>query len=40
VPLAQYYPEYTGGEDANEGVEFILGRFIELNRSGLTIYAQ
>ena len=27
VPLAQYYPEYTGGTDADEGSEYILRRF-------------
>ncbi|KAF8463774.1 G-protein alpha subunit [Russula ochroleuca] len=38
VPLVQYYPEYTGGADANEGSRYILWRFMQLNRSRLNIH--
>jgi hypothetical protein len=40
VPLAQYFPEYTGGTDANQGVEYILLRFIQLNRAPKNVHAQ
>jgi len=30
VPLNEYFPEYTGGMDADKGAEYILSRFQEL----------
>jgi len=38
VPLNQYFPEYTGGTDADKGAEFILTRFAALNNLGLSIF--
>jgi len=38
VPLNQYFPEYTGGTDADKGAEFILSRFAALNNLGLSIF--
>ena len=40
MPLNDYFPEYTGGTDANEGVKYILSRFLKLNHSYLQVYAQ
>ncbi|GAA5930111.1 hypothetical protein JCM1841_002315 [Sporobolomyces salmonicolor] len=38
VPLARYFPEYTGGPDVNKGAKYILWRFTQLNRARLSIY--
>ncbi|KAH9067976.1 G-protein alpha subunit [Lactarius deliciosus] len=38
VPLDKYFPEYTGGIDANKGAKYILGRFMQANRARLSVY--
>ncbi|KAH9970776.1 G-protein alpha subunit-domain-containing protein [Russula compacta] len=38
VPLANYFPEYTGGPDVNKGSKFILGLFAQANRGRLTVF--
>ncbi|KAH9970774.1 G-protein alpha subunit [Russula compacta] len=38
VPLAKYFPGYTGGTDVNKGVEYIRRRFMQANRAQLNIY--
>ena len=40
VPLNDYFPEYTGGTDADEGARCILTRFRELNHFPLQVYSQ
>jgi len=40
VPLNDYFPEYTGGTDADEGARCILTRFRELNYFPLQVYSQ
>lgn len=40
VPLAHYFPEYTGGNDVNKAAKYILWRFTQLNRARLSIYPQ
>ena len=40
VPLVEYFPEYTGGTDADEGARCILLRFLEVNRARLRVYSQ
>ena len=40
IPLEQYFEEYTGGPDADEATEYIMLRFVQANRAGLTVYAQ
>jgi len=39
VPLNNYFPEYTGGTDADEGARCILTRFRELNHFPLRVYS-
>ncbi|KAH9061752.1 G-protein alpha subunit [Lactarius deliciosus] len=38
VPLEDYFPEYTGGTDANKGAKYILWRFMQTNRARLDVY--
>ncbi|KAH9970775.1 G-protein alpha subunit [Russula compacta] len=38
APLVEYFPEYTGGTDVNEGAEYILWRFIRSNHAQLNVY--
>lgn len=38
VPLENYFPDYTGGQDINKAAKYILWRFIQLNRANLSIY--
>ncbi|KAH9036674.1 G-protein alpha subunit [Lactarius hengduanensis] len=38
VPLEDYFPEYTGGTDANKGAKYILWRFMQANRARLNVY--
>ena len=38
VPLNTYFPEYTGGTDANKGANYILLQFVQLNRRPLSLY--
>lgn len=37
-PLADYFPEYTGGNDVNKAAKYILWRFTLANRAKLNIY--
>jgi len=39
VPLNDYFPEYTGGTDADDGARCILTRFRELNHFPLQVYS-
>ncbi|KAH9170056.1 G-protein alpha subunit [Lactarius sanguifluus] len=38
VPLQNYFPEYTGGNDVNKGAKYILWRFMQANRARLNVY--
>ncbi|EDO18389.1 hypothetical protein Kpol_1013p63 [Vanderwaltozyma polyspora DSM 70294] len=38
VPLENYFPDYTGGQDINKAAKYILWRFVQLNRANLNIY--
>ncbi|KAI0267852.1 G-protein alpha subunit [Gloeopeniophorella convolvens] len=38
VSLNNFFPEYTGGSDANKGVKYILWRFMQANRARLNVY--
>ncbi|WFD21013.1 Guanine nucleotide-binding protein alpha-2 subunit [Malassezia caprae] len=37
-PLADYFPDYKGGDDVNKAAKYILWRFTSLNRAKLQIY--
>ncbi|PFH48897.1 hypothetical protein AMATHDRAFT_76484 [Amanita thiersii Skay4041] len=37
-PLERYFPEYTGGKDVNKAAKYILWRFMQVNRSRLSVY--
>ncbi|EMG50412.1 Guanine nucleotide-binding protein alpha-2 subunit [Candida maltosa Xu316] len=37
-PLENHFPDYTGGNNINKAAKYILWRFNQVNRSGLTIY--
>ncbi|KAH9966194.1 G-protein alpha subunit-domain-containing protein [Lactifluus volemus] len=39
VPLDKYFPDYTGGADADTESEFIRSRFLQLNRARLRLYS-
>ncbi|KAI9453289.1 small G-protein GPA3 [Russula earlei] len=39
VPLVEYFPEYMGGTDADEGARCIRVRFLEVNRARLPVYS-
>ncbi|KAF7333942.1 Heterotrimeric G-protein alpha subunit [Mycena sanguinolenta] len=38
IPLARYFPEYTGGSDVNKAAKYILWRFMQENRARLSVY--
>ncbi|KAI9431921.1 heterotrimeric G protein alpha subunit A [Lactarius indigo] len=38
VPLKDYFPEFTGGTDANKAAKYILWRFMRANRARLNVY--
>ncbi|KAH8923340.1 guanine nucleotide-binding protein alpha-3 subunit [Atractiella rhizophila] len=38
VPLNQYFPEYSGGNDVGKAAKYILWRFNQLNRAKLSVY--
>lgn len=38
VPLENYYSDFAGGADVNRGAKYILWRFLQFNRSNLSIY--
>ena len=37
-PLANYFPDYTGGNDVNRAAKYILWRFNQVNRAHLNLY--
>ena len=38
VPLNEYFPDYMGGTDVDEGASYIRYQFLRLNRRCLSIY--
>lgn len=40
VPLENYYPDYTGGNDVNKAARYILWRFLQVNRAQHSVYPQ
>lgn len=38
APLEDWFPDYTGGADANKAAKYILYRFTQVNRAKLNIY--
>lgn len=40
APFEHYFPEYTGGEDAEKAVKYIIWRFMSVNRTRLSVYPQ
>ncbi|TFK67544.1 G-protein alpha subunit [Pluteus cervinus] len=38
VPLEEFFPEYIGGPDINNGIKFVLWRFSLANRARLNVY--
>lgn len=39
IPLADYFPDFTGGGNFEAAVEFVRDRFLRLNRSAVPVYA-
>jgi len=39
-PLANYFPDYTGGNDVNRAAKYLLWRFNQVNRAHLNLYPQ
>jgi len=37
-PLGDYFPDYTGGNDLNEAVKYLLLKFLRLNTSHRNVY--
>lgn len=37
-PLAQYFPDYSGGNDVNRAAKYLLWRFNQVNRAHLNLY--
>jgi guanine nucleotide-binding protein G(i) subunit alpha len=37
-PLANYFPDYSGGNDANRAAKYIVWRFNQVNRTHLNLY--
>lgn len=37
-PMADYFPDYKGGNDANRAAKYILWRLNQVNRAGLDLY--
>ncbi|KAG8949204.1 Guanine nucleotide-binding protein alpha-2 subunit [Tulasnella sp. 424] len=40
APMDKHFSEYTGGSDINKAAKYILGRYTQANRAGLSIYPQ
>ncbi|KAJ7323580.1 hypothetical protein DFH08DRAFT_1029145 [Mycena albidolilacea] len=40
IPLERHFPEYIGGPDINKATKFILWRFMQENRTRLSVYPQ
>ncbi|KAF8637688.1 hypothetical protein AX16_010763 [Volvariella volvacea WC 439] len=38
VPLEKFFPEYAGGSDVNKAAKYILWKFMQTNRSKLSVY--
>jgi hypothetical protein len=38
VPLNEYFPDYTGGPDADAAASYLRNRFMKLNRRPLALY--
>ncbi|KAF8452733.1 G-protein alpha subunit-domain-containing protein [Boletus edulis BED1] len=38
VPLERHFPDYTGGTDVNEAIEYMQSRFMQVNRARLPTY--
>ncbi|KAJ7465810.1 heterotrimeric G-protein alpha subunit, GPA3-like protein [Mycena galericulata] len=38
IPLGRYFPEYTGGNDLQKAVKYILWKFMQVNRARLAVY--
>lgn len=39
-PLANYFPDYSGGNDVNKAAKYLLWRFNQVNRAHLNLYPQ
>ena len=39
IPLSDYFPDYTGGNDVMKASEYILGRFNQVNRAHLQMFS-
>jgi guanine nucleotide-binding protein G(i) subunit alpha len=39
-PLGNYFPDYSGGDDANKAAKYLLWRFNQVNRAHLNLYPQ
>ena len=39
-PLDNFFPEYAGGANIDDAVAFVSNRFLQANRSGLSVYLQ
>lgn len=39
-PLADYFPDYSGGANVNAAAKYLLWRFNQLNRAHLNFYPQ
>lgn len=40
VPLSQFFPDFSGGDDPGKAAKYILWRFNQMNRAKLNIYPQ
>ncbi|KAF8126837.1 guanine nucleotide binding protein, alpha subunit [Boletus edulis] len=38
IPLERHFPDYTGGTDVNEAIEYMQSRFMQVNRARLPTY--
>lgn len=39
-PMANYFPDYSGGNDVNKAAKYLLWRFNQVNRAHLHLYPQ
>lgn len=40
IPLNEYFPDYSGGDDVNRAAKYLLWRFNQVNRAHLNLYPQ
>lgn len=40
TPINSFFPEYAGGANVDDALAFISNRFLQANRSGLSVYLQ